>query len=120
MVKPWALRKRAQFTRIYRSGRVWRNKLITVNALPNGLDFSRYGLSVSKNLGKAVARNRIRRLLKEVVRKKQLREGWDIIFTPLPSATDANYNQINESINKLLEQACLSRDTNEKCSYRAN
>lgn len=91
-----------------------------MNALPNDLGFSRYGFSVSKNLGNAVVRNRTRRLLREVIRKKHIRDGWDIIFSPLPSAANANYNQINDSIHRLLAQACLLEDSNEATGNRAN
>ena len=91
-----------------------------MNAFPNGLGFSRYGFSVSKNLGNAVVRNRTRRLLREVIRKKNIRYGWDIIFSPLPSAAHSNYNQINDSIHKLLTQACLLEDPNETTGNRAD
>ena len=91
-----------------------------MNALPNDLGFSRYGFSVSKNLGNAVVRNRTRRLLREVIRKKHIRDGWDIIFSPLPSAANANYNQINDSIHRLLAQAYLLEDSNEATGNRAN
>lgn len=91
-----------------------------MNALPNGLGFSRYGFSVRKNLGNAVVRNRIRRLLREIIRKKSLRDGWDIVFSPLPSAANANYNKISDSIHRLLVQACLLEDTNETIDNRAN
>ena len=91
-----------------------------MNTMPNGLGFSRYGFSVSKNLGNAVERNRTRRLLREVIRKKHIRDGWDIIFSPLPSAANANYNQINDSIHRLLVQACLLEDSNEATGNRAN
>jgi ribonuclease P protein component len=81
-----------------------------VKTLPNGLAFSRYGFSISKNLGKAVVRNRVRRILKDIISKKQLSAGWDIIFIPLPSAVDANYRQINNSIHRLMIQAHLIED----------
>jgi ribonuclease P protein component len=120
MVRLWALKKRAQFAAVYRSGRGWGNRFVSVKALPNGLNISRYGFSVSKSLGKAVARNRVRRLLREVVRQKPLRDGWDLVFTPRPSAAAANYQQIDESINQLLTQACLLRDKSEAASSGAN
>lgn len=116
MVKPWALRKRAQFIRIYRSGRVWRNRFISVKTIPNGLALSRYGFSISKNLGKAVVRNRMRRILKDIIRKKQLSAGWDIVFSPFPSAVEANYNQLSESINRLMIQAHLLVDDFDEAS----
>jgi ribonuclease P protein component len=121
MVKLWALRKKAQFAPIYKSGRVWRDRLTSVKTLPNGLAFSRYGFSVSKKLGKAVARNRIRRILRDIMRKKHLRAGWDIIVIPLPSAMEADYSQINDSIHRLLVQAhLLEDDYGETISGRAN
>lgn len=120
MVRPWALRKRTQFAEVFQSGRGWGNRFVSVKASPNGLNVSRYGFSVSKSLGNAVVRNRVRRVLREVVRQKPLRDGWDIVFTPRPSAAAANYQQIDESINQLLTQACLLRGKSETASNGAN
>ena len=120
MARLWALRKRAQFTAVYQSGKGWGNRLVSVKALPNGLEFSRYGFSVSKSVGKAVVRNRMRRLLREVVRQKPVRAGWDIVFIPRPGAAAANYHRINESVDRLLVQACLLRDKNETVGGGSN
>ena len=51
---------------VYKSGKAWVDGLIVIKTLPNKLEFSRYGFSVAKEIGKAVVRNRVRRLLKEI------------------------------------------------------
>ncbi len=63
------LRRPAEFKRAYAQGRRLGNEFFTVNALPNGLAMARLGMSVAaRNLKQAVARNRIRRLIRESFR----------------------------------------------------
>jgi ribonuclease P protein component len=113
MAKKWALTKRAQYLAVYKSRKAWVNNLIVIKALPNELEFSRYGFSVAKNVGKAVVRNRVRRLLKEIVRVTSMEPGWDIVFIARPSAAAADYHQLKKSIDKLLSRAHLLIDKNE-------
>lgn len=91
-----------------------------MKALPNGLEISRYGFSVTKSLGKAVVRNRVRRLLREVARVRPLKAGWDIVFIPRPGVATANYYQLSESVDKLLSKARLLRDKDEKVGSGVN
>ena len=66
MKKSRALTRRAQYSLVYQQGKMWVNSLIVMRALPNGLGLSRYGFSVTKKVGKAVQRNRLKRVLREV------------------------------------------------------
>jgi ribonuclease P protein component len=107
MAKRWALTKRAQYLTVYKSGKAWVDGLIVIKTLPNKLEFSRYGFSVAKEIGKAVVRNRVRRLLKEIARVTNVKPGWDIVFIARPTAAAADYHQLKKSMEKLLIRAHL-------------
>jgi len=92
---------------VYRSGKAWVNNLIVMKASPNECEFSRYGFSVTKNIGKAVVRNRIRRLLREISRITPVKPGWDIVFIARPAAVTADYHELRKSVETLLLRAHL-------------
>jgi ribonuclease P protein component len=108
MAKKWALTKRAQYLNVYKSGRAWVDSFIVIKALPNELEFSRFGFSVTKEIGKAVVRNRVRRLLKEIASLANIKPGWDIVFIARPNTANADYHQLKKSMGKLLFQARLT------------
>ncbi|MGA7678346.1 MAG: ribonuclease P protein component [Dehalococcoidia bacterium] len=108
MAKKWALTKRAQYLTVYKSGKAWVDNFIVIKALPNELEFSRYGFSVAKEIGKAVVRNRVRRLLKEIASLANIKPGWDIVFIARPNAATADYHQLKKSMEKLLFRAHLT------------
>ena len=107
MAKQLALTRRAQFLAVYESGKASADNLIVVKSLANGLDAARIGFSVSKVLGKATVRNRIKRLLKENVRVLDVKAGWDIVFIARRGIVKAGYHELTASTTKLLRRADL-------------
>jgi len=78
-----------------------------MKAMPNGLSLSRYGFSVTKKVGKAVQRNRLKRLLREIMKLQSLRPGWDIVFIVRSVAVNTDYHQLEGAVTKLLARAQL-------------
>ncbi len=87
---------------------------MVMKSLRNGLSLSRYGFSVSRRVGKAVVRNRVRRLLREILRLISLKPGWDIVFIARPVAATADYATLRESVVRLLSQARLLAKEHEE------
>ena len=108
------LRKPGQYALVYNEGSTWTNNLLVMKAAPNRLGLSRYGLSVSKRVGKAVTRNRIKRLLREILRLTPIRPGWDIIFIARRLAATANYDDFEKKVKGLLSRARLMAEECEE------
>jgi len=102
------LTRDGQFQLVYDRGRFWAARDIVVRALPNGLDLTRYGLAVGRRLGKAVVRNRVKRRLREILRKSPLSPGWDIVLIARRPAAQADYKNLEKSVTDLLIKAGLS------------
>ena len=108
------LTKTAQYGLVYKEGSSWISVLVVMKALPNGLNLSRCGFSVSRRVGIAVVRNRVKRLLREILRQTPLQSGWDIIFIARSPAAKANYRNLEKSVGGLLFRAGLLAEEYEE------
>lgn len=104
------LRRRKDFDAVFRRGRSWNNDLLVLRTLTNDLDHNRYGFITSKRVGRAVVRNRVRRLLSEAIRARPLKRGWDVVFSAKASSAQAGFNEINRAVIDLLAKAKLLED----------
>jgi ribonuclease P protein component len=76
-----ALRRNGEFHRAYARGKPANCPYFTCYCFRNRLGYTRYGITTSKKIGNAVARNRARRLLKEALRTVgSLQTGWDVVL----------------------------------------
>jgi ribonuclease P protein component len=114
------LTSREQFGHVYREGRSWAGKLAVLKALPNRRDVTRCGITVSRRVGKAVARNRVKRRLREIIRQAPLQPGWDIVIIARAAAAEADYGNLEKSARGLLLRAGLITGEYEEVSPGAN
>jgi ribonuclease P protein component len=96
-----------EYALVYEKGKSWVCDLLVMRALPNELTLSRYGISVSKRVGNAVVRNRVKRRLREVLRAVPLRPGWDIVFIARPVVASTDYASLKQATEGLLTRAHL-------------
>ncbi len=103
------LRSSADFSRVRTEGRSWSSPLLVIQAAPNRLDTIRIGVIVSKRLGKAVRRNRIRRLIREAARVlcQRLRGGWDLVIIARSRMAEATFAEVQAALEEVLTRARL-------------
>ena len=113
------LRENRDFRLIYSRGRSHADSLAVIYVLRRNGDHAnaapgrRIGFVVSKKLGDAVVRNRIKRRLREAMRLRlpDLREGpFDIIFVGRTGAKGAEWPAIQATVGELLRRAGMLRD----------
>jgi ribonuclease P protein component len=108
------LTKPSQYTLVYREGRSLANEYLVLRWRPNGLGLSRMGISVSRRVGNAVTRNRVKRLLRENLRRIQVEASWDVVFIARPNVAGAGYVQVGKSVASLLSRAGILVKKNDQ------
>ena len=107
MRKEQRLSRQRDFTAVRRQGRRWSDGLVVLIARPNEHEVTRAGFSVSKRIGNAVTRNKVKRRLREVVRLSGVHEGWDLVLIARRDAAAADFRSLCRSVTTLLKRAGL-------------
>jgi len=82
LIKPAVLNQNKDFRRLYWRGKSTAHPVLVCYVMRNRTGACRVGITASKKIGKAVKRNRARRIIREAYRqlKPKINGNWDIVL----------------------------------------
>ena len=92
---------------MFQEGRHHSGRFIAVRSVPNEQPLTRYAFAISKRVGNAVTRNRVKRRLREILRLSALTQGHDIVIVARPAAAETDFQSLNTELMMLLKRARL-------------
>ena len=98
------------FQRVYKYGKSTANRQFVLHTLENPVtEHFRLGISVSKKVGNAVVRNRMRRVVKEIVRELAPRivKHVDMVIVVRKAALGMNYDELRKSVIHVMRRASM-------------
>ena len=104
------LKKRYQFNYVYKSGEHFSGEHMVLYVVSSKTKNIKVGLAVTKKVGHAVVRNRVRRRLREIIKKQvpNLKQNNNIIVVVArDNITSASFETLTNEFSKLIKKANL-------------
>jgi len=106
------LKKSGDYKRVYHYGKSAANRELVVYVLERSeTPTLRFGISVSKKIGNAVVRNRVKRLIKEAIRlimkQHKLKQHKDVVIIARMPAAKMDFSQIERSLKHIFKKTGL-------------
>lgn len=102
------MKLRRDFQRVIDSGRLSKNESFVLYYLPAYYSGFRIGICVGKSLGSAVVRNRLKRQIRESIRRLDFDlENIDIVLIARKSITGTDFSRIYEGLKKVFSKVIL-------------
>ena len=111
------LKKDSDFRKVYQRGKSLADRNLVIYTMKNKSDKSRIGISISKKVGKAHERNRIRRCIKEAYRLNiddKVLGGYDLVFIARINAADKDYRELERSLKYICKKANIIKKDGKK------
>ncbi|MCX6722084.1 MAG: ribonuclease P protein component [Candidatus Staskawiczbacteria bacterium] len=104
------IKKKKDFEIIFKNSKSFKNNLFIFKIKRNDLGLNRFGFVVSHKVSKkATVRNKIRRRLADLMRKKttDIKTGVDLVIITLPGIEKKTFSDLKEAINTLFIKSGL-------------
>lgn len=111
------IKKDSDFRKVYQRGKSLADRNLVIYTMKNKSDKSRIGISISKKVGKAHERNRIRRCIKEAYRLNiddKVLGGYDLVFIARINAADKDYRELERSLKYICNKANIIKKDGKK------
>lgn len=116
------LTSREDYRSVYKRGKSVANKELVLYFLKKENNGKRFGISVSKKIGSAVVRNRVKRLIKETIRRNQesIKNGYDLILIARQPAREKSFHEVEKAFIDALKKAGLYKGRDEESNNSVN
>ena len=118
MKKTIMIKKKYEFKKLFSKGKFFYAKFINMYVIKTNKDYNKLAIAVSKKQGKAVVRNRFKRLIKENYREieENLAFGYNILFIinkgKITETKQIDYYHIKKDMLKLFKDSGIFNEKN--------
>jgi len=118
MKKTIMIKRKYEFQKLFSKGKIFVGKYINMYILKTSKNYNKLAITVSKKQGKAVVRNKFKRLIKENYREieENLNYGYNILFIinkyKVAETKDITYYLIKKDMKKLFKDSGLINENN--------
>lgn len=117
------LRKSVEIEHVKKVGRRVQCPLFNLVYCPSSSPYTRIGIVVGKRFGRAVARNRVKRVFRELARqlKRELVAGRDLVVFPRREALRVGHSILRQAwLSALRQEGLVMPDSDSRCDHSAS
>lgn len=122
MKKTIMIKRRYEFKILFSKGKIAYGRNLTMYLLKNKLEINKLGIAVGKKSGRAVDRNRIKRLIRENYKLSEdnIKSGYNILISVNKKAEIRNidFYEVKRDIEKILKKTELWLETYENSNFK--
>lgn len=103
------IKKNEDYRAVYKYGIIKNSPYFTLTYLKKDNDETRIGISVSKKTGNSVIRNRLKRRMREIVRRnyKKVKKGFDLVFVMRNKSNCVSFSELEEIFIDMIKEIHL-------------